>query len=233
MTTFSQLVDEMVFETRRPDLLSEISSYVNQTIREAHFTPDRGNAILFRDNLSESLLVASTADGYSWTIPNPQTFQAMQAVKYLGVWEDCKNPYAVERTPGRGMQKNPYHYYRASGYYVFNGYGGIDGEIALAYYSYLRSLKYYLPADRPATYDVEDGWEYAAGVVTDEQKLAAQEKVSNWMLLRWADVLREGIRAKIYKRTGDTERGRTSYSLYSQLRVGMFTGESAFLDGVS
>ena len=48
MTTFSQLVDSVVSETKRPDLVSEIATYLNQTIREVHFSADR-NAALFAE----------------------------------------------------------------------------------------------------------------------------------------------------------------------------------------
>jgi hypothetical protein len=49
--------------------------------------------------------------------------------------------------------------------------------------------------------------------------------------MRWSDVLREGLRAKVYKRISDQLRAQTSYSLYSQLRQGLFTSEVAELQG--
>lgn len=161
MTTFSQLVDEIVRETRRPDLLADIAEYLNQTIREMHFTPDKGNAILYRENLRELQLVANSESSFTWSIPNPATFQMMQAVRYDSVHShDGKPVYAPERVPGRGLNNQTIFYYRAGGVYVFAGYGGLNATISLAFYEYPRELKYRDSIDRLATYDVETGWAY-------------------------------------------------------------------------
>lgn len=230
MTTHSQLVDEMILETRRPDLRTEISTYVNLTIRELHFTPERGSAIAYRENLRELSLVADLALGYAWTIPNHETFQFMAAVRFDSVFNRDDTPvYVQERTPGRILNQLTEFYYRAGNYFTFAGYGGVDSTISLAYYEYPRRLKYYLTADRPATWDDESGWSYHEDVdeLNEEETLAAREKVSNWLLLRWHDVVAEGVRAKVYKRIADEQRSKTSYSLYSQLRNGLFTSEIA------
>jgi predicted DCC family thiol-disulfide oxidoreductase YuxK len=103
-------------------------------------------------------------------------------------------------------------------------------------FEYPTALKYKVTASRPAQYDVESGWTYATvGSVNydldaDSRELA-RSLVTNWILLRWADILREGLRAKIYKRLSDQLRAQTSYSLYSQLRQGLYTSEAAELQG--
>jgi len=223
----------MILEVRRPDLAVEIHSYVVQTIREVHFEPEHYNAVLFRNNLKEASLVANLDTGFTWTIPNPTIFQAMQAVRYDSVIDVDGCPvYAKERVPGRAMRDSLYFYYRATDYFAFANYGGNQAQISLAYYEYPRSLKYYAPDARPATWDDETGWSYAEGIVTDEEKAAAREKTTNWLLERWDMVLKEGIRAKVYKRLSDDTRSRTSYSLYAQLRQGLFTSEIAAGDGV-
>lgn len=233
MTTFSQLVDDMILETRRPDLATEIRSYVNQTIRELHFAPDRGNVILYRENLRELSLVASVESGFTWEVPNWDRWQTMAAVRLDNCFDSDGFPvYASERTPGRTLNQQTEFYYRAGNYFAFSGYGGLNAVIALAYFEYPRRLKYFDALTRPASYDPEAGWTYAADIITDEQKLEAQEQTTNWILFRWADVLTEGIRAKVYKRASDDSRARTSYSLYSQLRQGLYTSEVATQDGV-
>ena len=232
MTTFSQLVDSVILETKRPDLKTEITSYLNQTIREAHFTPDRGNVIHYVDNLQEELLTADVATGFQWAIPNPTRFQAPLAAKYNGVWDRLGNPvWAVQMPPGRTMNDTDWFYYRVAGTFVFSGYGEIGATIAWSWYEYPPSLKYKALADRPAQWDDESGWTYAAGIDTEEEELAAQALVTNWMLMRWKDVLQEGLRAKVYKRLSDDVRGRTCYSLYQTLRQGLFTSEQADLGG--
>lgn len=228
MTTFSQLVDEMVLETRRPDLKSEIASYVNQTVREIHFSPDKGNAIRYAENLRELSLTADSDTGYSFTIPSPDVWQQMWTVRYDSVLDADNQPiYVNERSPGRALNQQKYFYYRAANYYTFAGYGGTTSIISIAYYEFPKRLKYYESAARPATWDEEDGWAYADGIDTDEEQIDAQYRVSNWILIRWSDVVREGVRAKVYKRVADTTRAQTSYSLYMQLRMGLWTAEKA------
>lgn len=232
MTTFSQLVDSIVSETKRPDLVSEIATYLNQTIREAHFTPDRGAALLYPENFREALLTANSDSSFTWDVPNPGTFQKMQLVKFASIFDRLGNDvYAKETTPGRHLANLDYFFYRAGGTFVFSGYGGINSQVAIGYYEYPRALKYYLPVNRPASYDVELGWSYHADVNTDELREAARILTSNWLLLRWADVISEGVRAKVYKRLSDTERARTSYSLYGSLRQGLWTSETAEVGG--
>ena len=228
MTTFSQLVDAIVRETRRPDMLTDIGEYLNQTIREVHFTPERGAVIPYRENLQELQLVANSESGYGWDVPRPATFQFMQAVQFPSVHSrDGKAVYAVERVPSRMTEQSPYWYYRAGSRFVFSGYGGVNSYINLAFYEYPRRLAYFAEGARPAVWDdtTQDFTYHADWTATDELRLDARNLSSNWLLVRWRDVLAEGVRAKLYKRLSDENRQRTSYSLYSQLRQGLFTSE--------
>lgn len=237
MTTFSQLVDSITAETNRPDLLTSIISYANLTIREVHMEPSRGNAVHFRDNWREEQLISDLDERYSWTIPDVTIFQGLAAVRFDSVYRrDGRPPYAIEQYPGRRSEIEDYIWYRVAEKVYFGGavgYGGIDGIISLGWFEFPRALKYYPVSTRPASYDVEAGWTYLDGIVTDEQKEAARNKVTNWLLMRWFTFLEEGLRAKIYKRLGDEARSRTSYSLFTQLRQGLFTSEVADLGGLN
>lgn len=226
MTTFSQLVDKIVSETRRKDLLVDVSTYLNQTIRECHFDPESNASVIYRDNFRETLLTAGAPSGLTWDIPNPNLFHGMALVKYTGIWIDGENPYPPEMTPGRGLSGLERYYYRGGSRYAFAGYGGIGASIALGYYEYPRNLKYKALVSREAQWDDEGGWTYGAGIATDEQKLAALELNTNWLLNRWETVIEEGLRAKVYKRISDDTRARTCYSLYAQLRKGLVSAES-------
>lgn len=238
MTTFSQLVDELVAETRRPDLRSEMATYLNQTIREVHFEPQRGNVVHYTDNRQEIELTADSESAFLWSIPNPQLFQGIEAVRYashyLGRYE-----YAEQVNPGPGLASKPFYFYRAGQTVVFGGtvgYGGVGGIIQMSYFEYPAGLKYKAAGAREATFDSEEGWTYYTVNAVDygstpELQATAQLRVSNWILLRWADVIKEGLRAKVYKRVSDETRQRTSYSLYQQLRQGLYTSEVSELVG--
>lgn len=226
MHTFSQMVDEIVSETKRPDLVSEISRYLNETIREMHFTEDRGAILQFRENFHEALLTADSGSGFTWEIPSPTTFQKMLGVKYASQYdEDGNQVWAEETTPGRHLNSKDYFFYRVAGTFVFAGYGGLNSQVAIGWLEFPRSLKYKAVDARPAQFDIESGWTYASGIVTEEAQLGARELVSNWILMRWADVVAEGLRAKVYKRLSDDSRARTCYSLYQSLRHGFWTSE--------
>lgn len=232
MFTFSQMVDELVSEVKRPDLQVEIGRYVNQTIRECHFSTDRTAAQFFTENFYESELAATVETGQTWDIPNPTTFQAMTAVKFASKSDYNGMPiWPVETTPGRHLNNLDEYFYRSGSSFVFSGYGGVGGVIGLGYFAFPPSLKYKSEAARPAYYDVESGWVYHPTIVTDEDKAAARLLVTNWLLMRWSDVVSEGVRAKLFKRVSDTERARNCYSLYGQLRQGLITSETADVGG--
>lgn len=233
MFTFSQMVDEMISEVKRPDLASEIARYVNQTIRECHFSTDRQAAIFFKDNFNESLLTATNEEAETWTVPNPTTFQKMAGVKYLGQCDyNGDAVWATETVPGRHLNQLCHFFYQVGGSFVFSGYGGVGAQIAIGYFTFPASLKYKAAAARPANYDPESGWTYNEAIVTDEDKEAARLVCTNWLLMRWSDVVSEGVRAKLFKRVSDTERARNCYSLYGQLRQGLITSEMADVGGI-
>jgi len=232
MFTHSQLVDDIVSETKRPDLVSEISRYVNQTVRECHFSTDRQAATFYRDNFKEVLLTANVESGFTWSIPNPTTFQKMAGVKYPALYDSCGDVvWAKETTPGRHLNDLVHYFYQVGQTYAFSGYGGVGAAIAVGYFAFPTSLLYKTAENRAAEYNPETGWTYHSSIVTDEDKEAARLISTNWLLQRWSDVVSEGVRAKVYKRVSDTERARNSYSLYGQLRQGLLTSEVANVGG--
>jgi len=231
-TTFSQMVDATIQELRRPDLLVDATSYLNQTLREVHFEPSKGNLALYKDNRFEAQLTATQDFGFSWAVPNPPSFQGIAAVRYDSVHDlDGNAMWATELNPGRGMAARTTYFYRTGPTVFFSGYGGLNATISLAWYEFVRSLKYYPVSSRPASYDIDSGWTYGPGIVTPEDQLLAQTKTTNWLLMRWDTVIGEGMRAKMFKRVSDDIRSRTAYSLYGSLRQGLFTTEAADLSG--
>lgn len=232
MKTFSQLVDAIVRETGRPDMVNEIITYLNQTVRECHADPVSNGSLYMHDNLQEMVLVATQERGQVWNIPNPATFQHLWAVQYMSVHNITGNqPYATFAKPGPAMHRHQYSYYRASGGFAFagqRGYGGTGARIGLAFYEFLPSLRYYPLGQRPLEIGLDGEFIYSEEYdVSEERRLEAQRLTTHWMLIRWDMVLEEGLRAKVYKRLSDTERARTCYSLYLQQRANLSTSETA------
>lgn len=233
MTTFPQIIDRMVAESRRPDLLKEICSYANQALRELHMEPTKGNAVFFRENRKEAQLITSGDTGVYWDVPKPSIFQGLEAARYDSVHQDFEGAtWAREQAPGRNMNNIRHYYYRAGGRFFFHGAGGVGSQISLSYFEFVPNLRYYATGTAPATYDDTDGWAYLPEYDTsDSQRELAQSMVTNWILLRWQTVAEEGIRAKVYKRLADTERARTCYSMYTQLRQGLYSSEAGVISG--
>lgn len=228
-TTFSQLIDSMVNETKRFDLAVEIATYLNQTIRELHFRADTNAILLYPANYNELQLTVDSDSSFGWTIPSPATFQKLESVQYPDVY-DCvigrQGVWPDLIVPNRTSSQLHHYYYQVGNQFIFSGYGGINNRVNLGYYAYPARLVYYPVANRPAQYDDLNGWTYGTGIDTDEEKAAAEAAVSNWLLLRWDSVIEEGLRAKVYKRVSDDVRSKTCYSLYQSLRQGLWTAEA-------
>lgn len=232
MTTYSQLVDQMIRETRRSDLALEIATYLTQTIRELHIDPQTNGVCLFGENLREDQRVVNRPNAHEWEIPNPTNFQALALARYDNVFDSRNRPLCPkEYTPSYAMNQEEHFFYRAGGSYHFAGAGGVGSTISLAWFEYPRRLVYVAKANRLAEYDDALGWIYAASAITDVAKKLAREATTNWMLLRWREVIEEGLRAKVYKRVGDDARARMCFSMYSSQRAGLVTSESMMLEG--
>lgn len=207
-------------------MTSDIARYLNQTIRECHFDPETNAALFFKDNLREIRLTTAVADMHTWAMPNPAVFQKIGCVRYLNVYDSEGRPvWLKETTPGRHLRDLCHYYYRIQQSFVFCGTGNAGSMIDIAYFSFPLSLPYLAANCRPMYYN-----EYGLPIYGEDWACAdAQEQAkclsTNWLLERWADVVSEGVRAKVYKRISDTERARTCYSLYAQLRRGLTTSE--------
>lgn len=232
MTTFSQLVDSIVAECRRPDMVAEIATYVNQTIRELHFDSENNKILYFNDNFRESQLTAIGESGFSWAIPNAAVFQKLKTVAYATkVDYEGKPTWPQRTTPGRHLNQMKSYYYQAGNQFFFNDYGGNGALINVGWFEFPRSLVYQPSDSRLVLWDeVEQLFEYDPSLTTPEAKEAALERATNWILNRHDMVVAEGARAKVYKRLSDTERARTSYSMYMSLRGGFWSNEVAFTE---
>src|SRR5690606_18860425 len=137
MTTFSQLIDSVIRESRRPDLRTIIESQLNLTVRELHADSRTGMALRYGANLKELVVLATAETGFVWKIPDAHLFQNLEAVYYPNQEVTPKS-----RSPGSAMayMDSPdgiYYFYRTGDAYAFSGYGGLNEPIYLAYYARL------------------------------------------------------------------------------------------------
>jgi len=229
MSTFSEIVDELATELVRPDFKAAITDYLNLTIRESHQKKMNADVVpvLFDANrIEETFTVASLPA--IWDIPNIARFQYFETAYYpaIGCYATKKH---LTRTRENGPNDQTPYWYRAGTYIVFNGVN-VGDEVDLTYFEYPARLKYYAvttPQIRPAVYNFEDGtYTYAAAFDVDATtRENARNLVTNWLLLNHVEVMKQGVRAKVWARLGETDRAKMGFSLYESLRLGLIGSE--------
>lgn len=236
MTTFTQLIDDMVIETVRPDLRQVMEGYLNQTIREMHNKTGQGSEptpVLYPDNRVEELVTLSgvtDTNTYLWQIPAMTRFQIMEAVYYRGIGR-----YAQLRNPKSALGFNPnevsamYYFYRSGPYFALMN-PGVDGqEVYLSWFEYPRNLPLYGIGVSPAIYDITSD-DYVLNPLRADQSLTLDQAIAlstNWLLQKHTQVMREGLRAKIYKRISDgSDRARLSFSQFENLKTSVQNTEA-------
>lgn len=224
MTTFSQLVDEVSTELLRPDMRTAIAAYVNQTVRELHFRPNGAAPILYDANRYEDDLAITTDQTWLWTIPSVTRFQDVEAI-YL----DDVGRYVPKKNPRISLEPSfqPFadlYYYRGGNTIAVAGVAnGWTGKIS--YFLFPQTLVYQAASARVVSYDAEsDSYKLADNSAPSDAQLNA---ATNWMLQRWDTVIRESVRSKTWKRLGDSDRARMSFSSYEAMRLGLWQSEPA------
>jgi hypothetical protein len=226
MSTFSQLIDEVASELRRPDLVPAIAAYLNQSIREMHFKSG-GTGVqhpaFYAANRFEAQVVIPSDGTYTWPIPNSTTFQTLEAAyvpDVSGYWEP-KTPRSINRESLSSFAER--RFYRSGPVFVFTNM--VTGyTLNLSWFEYPRRLFYQPVSERIVIYNPEtDGFELVAGGIPTEEQLLL---VTNWLLERWSDsALKEGIRAKVWKRLGDDTRAKMAFSAFGAARQMVFLSE--------
>lgn len=219
INTMSACVDAVLARAQRPGRSNDVVAYVRQTLRECQIVE---GAAFSRDMTEDS--ITATASPHIWERPNLLRF--LRTVKYNIATANNNEIYPDFLRPGKILQGKTYYYYGGPTYYAMAGVSsGIT--IDLAYYSYFAKLPYYATvADRPATFSLEtDSWSYHADYdVDDATRLTARNRVTNWMLTDWFDLIVEGGLAKILKSVGD-ERAASTFGLYKSLQKDLLRGE--------
>lgn len=229
MSTFSEIVDELKVELVRPDFTAAIVDYLNLTIRESHQKKINADVapVLYESNRVEDEATVTSLPAV-WEIPNVARFQMFETAYY-----PISGRYALKRHVTRTFEQgnNPLDpfWYRAGGYITFNGVN-VGETVKLTYFQYPARLKYYevtTPQSRPAVYNFEtDTYTYATAYdVNDATRENARNLVTNWLLLNHVEIMKQGVRAKVWARLGETDRAKMGFSLYESLRLGLIGSE--------
>lgn len=223
MTTFTQLVTDIVDELLRPDKRAAICTYTNQTVREIHFKPSITAPIRFDENRFEDVIAVNTAAPFIWNLPTPALFQEVEALYCveLGIYIERRNP-KITREFTFAPNANVY-WYRSGSYIAIAGLSS-GMTIQASWYQYPRSLADQTLVTPKVTWSVANQiytMEPGAGVPTQPQLDAA----THWMLTRWEDCIKQGVRAKVFSGMGDGDRARMMFSAFENLRAGLWEAE--------
>lgn len=229
MSTFSEVIDDLKAELVRPDLTASIADYLNLTIRESHQKKVNGDVVpvLYDSNRVEDTVTVASLPAI-WDIPSIARFQYFETAFYPTSGQYAKKK-SVTRTHENGNNPFDPFWYRAGGYIAFNGVN-VGEVINLTYFQYPSRLKYYpvaIPQVRPAIYDIEtDSFTYATAYdVDDTTRENARNLVTNWLLLNHVEILKQGVRAKVWARLGETDRAKIAFSAYESLKLGLIGSE--------
>lgn len=240
MTTLSQMVDEVVAETAHPELRTALVDYLHQSIRELHFIDSNPPAPLkYPDNLFEDYVSATLDSGYVYPIPHPERFQQVEAIAF----DDRGGTPVPMRFPSaasvwREQIDGDVFYYRTGTYLAMSGYGATGSMIKIGIYQFPRRMPYYTLQNagvRPAVWDEETAtFTYATTYdVDDTTRANALDLTTNWMIMRHKEVIKEGMRAKLYKRLSDLDRAKIAFSAYSSLKGQVWAEASNYMPGYS
>lgn len=223
MTTFSACVDSLVTELYRPDLLAAFAAYLNQTVREMHFRPNMNAPILFDANRNEDEITQTQADApLLWALPSVTRFQGLESAycPELGMYIPARNPRVSLTESFEPF--NDVYYYRGGNVIAFSGIPK-DATVQLTYHLFPRSLTYKVVADRVVVYNADtESYDKVGGGTPTVAELDAE---THWLLQRWDSVISEGVRSKVWRRLGDMDRTRTSYSAFESMRAAIWNSE--------
>lgn len=229
MSTFSEIVDELATELVRPDFKVAITDYLNLTIRETHQKKSNSDVVpvLFESNRVEDTVIVASLPAI-WDIPNVARFQYFETA-FFPATGYYAHKRAITRIREDGPNSQEPYWYRAGSYIVFNGVR-VGEDVNLTYFQYPARLKYYAatnPQTRPAVYNFEtDTYTYASAFdVNATTRENARNLVTNWLLLNHVEIMKQGVRAKVWARLGETDRAKMGFSLYESLRLGLIGSE--------
>lgn len=222
--TFSALIDTVVQRSGRKDRLPSIIGYARTTIREC----------LVLDFFDQSLIeLQVTVDAVPFIWERPANLRSILAIRTPHYDRRNKRIFMSERKPGMTVADGEHYFYLSGNSYAMANLD-VGDVLDIAYYEYSKPLVYAANvADRPARFDLEtEAWVYhQAYDASNETRENARDRVTNWLLTFWFELITEGTQAKLYKLVGDDLRMRTSFALYKGGQKDLVAGESTAYTG--
>lgn len=214
---FSELVDEVIRDTKRGSDLLQVVDLANSTIRECQVF----HGAAFVRDLLEIIATTATANPYIFT--KPVRWRKLQALQFAA---DASFPPLV--APGQIITGKTQYFYAASTYFSIFG-AGDNAILNIAYYRYSRRFKYYTGltgAERPAVYDREaETYSYdAAFDVSDTTRENARDLTAHWLLEDWYNMIKTGVAAKVFARAGD-DSSKVAFATYKSQQNDLLMGE--------
>lgn len=199
---FSELVDRAVHLSGRPDSLTDIVYYANETMRDMSKREDWDD-----DSCEATYDVPQDGTVAGWVPPEGrERFRREEYICYdRGSSCECE-PTRVR--PSRRLKRLKDYYYVTKNTFFFNG---AKSTVDIYYYAYQPWLRYYPKGQRPA--EMVDQVEQATEWNTQDADVI--DLVSNWFLERHNHVVLKGTLARFYADKADP-RQQVAYSAYEQ-----------------
>jgi len=214
---FSQLVDEVIEETKRGDKIKSIVRYANQIIQTIHSKNDFDRdqyEVRASNTVPDSVLV--------W--PRPRNFRKMKTARVNGMQART----ATFVSPGRDLGRIDWeYYYYADESYVFCADG--ISHIDIMYYGKPPLFTYFPKGKEPAKWCPEEdngkgawrfldgaGKEHVRSVGTPDVEHWAKYRVTDWLLEEYGYVIHWGVINLLATATEMEELRRSSYAAFSE-----------------
>lgn len=207
---FSELVDDIVSASGRPDMREDVIDYANTIIRKIH-----AKALWDRNFKSIAVGNPNPREGYlRWTRSND-----VQVIRTIHIPE--KDVYLTYQRVGRHLKRQRDYYY-AEGNDIIMVSDGICNA-TIGYYRRPTRFKYYTPDQRPAVFDcVTEKWtylvphsqgDYTHELFRDEDQFFARRAVADWIIHEYPDAIKAGVLNYIYSQVGD-DQARSQYAIF-------------------
>ena len=212
---FSELVDEVSRRSGRTEKINDIVGMVNAILRRIH-----GEALFDRD-----FITACAIPDHEKCAPcsvvwkRPKDFRVLRTAK-VGA------KYMRHERVGRNLEGRKFFYYAEGNHFVFQT-GDFSCQVDIGYYRKPIMFVYYSSSERPAVFDretceftykvpVKGETGFVKQLMSDDEQLQAQEKVYDWILEEYPEVVIQGALNLLYVQQGDERAGGT-YALYTEL----------------